>query len=92
MIDKGLLLELLAAEYELEAIAVLGKHGLFKEANATRWSRLATCRTTNPSFTRNSLRRRLRSSRSSLMASTLSSSAGVRPKLSIRGASARRKT
>ena len=37
MIDKGLLLELLEAEHELEAIAVLRKHGLFKEANATRW-------------------------------------------------------
>jgi hypothetical protein len=37
MIDKQLLLELLEAEYEDEAIAVLLKRGLFEEANSKRW-------------------------------------------------------
>jgi hypothetical protein len=37
MNDKGLLLELLESEDEIEVIAVLTKHGLFKEANARRW-------------------------------------------------------
>jgi hypothetical protein len=35
--DKELLLELVAADYEDEAIAVLSKRGLFDEANAKRW-------------------------------------------------------
>lgn len=37
MIDKQLLLELLEAEYEDDAIALLSKRGLFEEANSKRW-------------------------------------------------------
>ena len=37
MIDKQLLLELLEAEYEDDAIALLSKRSLFEEANSKRW-------------------------------------------------------
>lgn len=37
MIDRQLLLELLEAEYEDDAIALLLKRGLFEEANSRRW-------------------------------------------------------
>ena len=37
MNDKQLLLELLEAEYEDDAIALLMKRGLFEEANSKRW-------------------------------------------------------
>ena len=37
MIDKQLLLELLEAEYEDDAIGLLSKRGLFEEANRERW-------------------------------------------------------
>lgn len=37
MIDKQLLLELLEAEYEDDAIALLSKRGLFEDANSKRW-------------------------------------------------------
>ena len=37
MNDKQLLLELLEAEYEDDAIGLLSKRGLFSEANSKRW-------------------------------------------------------
>src|SRR5580704_8015670 len=37
MTDKKLLLELLEAEYEAEAVGVLLKRGLFEDANSKRW-------------------------------------------------------
>ena len=37
MVDKQLLLELLEADYEDDAIALLLKRGLFEETNAKRW-------------------------------------------------------
>src|SRR5262245_62091210 len=37
MQDKELLLSLLECDYEIEAVAILHKHGLFDEKNANRW-------------------------------------------------------
>ena len=83
MIDRQLLLELLEAEYEDDAIALLSKRGYPRKPSQGAGSPWAICLTTNPSFTRNSLRRQRLWWRSLRTVLTASRFAVARPKLSI---------